>query len=141
MTLLKPGRKATYKLPDGSTYELTVNRDELSGRTLDAEVARRVFGYEVEWRTNARTSETDYVQRTPSGGDWVRVAFYSSSGAAINVQAELERRGWKRIVLPTVQWHSPNNAHVVFEHSDGRVVAASGPVNTALCLAAIKAVT
>jgi hypothetical protein len=116
-----------------------MNGDELSGRALDAEVARRVFGYEVEPRTNARTGEKDYVQRTPSGRDWVRVAFYSVSGAAINVQAELEGRGWKRIVLATVQWHSPNDAHVVLEHADGRRVEAHGPMNTALCLAAIKA--
>jgi hypothetical protein len=25
---------------------------ELSGRALDAEVARRVFGFGIEWRTN-----------------------------------------------------------------------------------------
>jgi hypothetical protein len=40
----------------------------------------------------------------------------------------------------TMQWHSPNDAHVVLEHADGRVVTATGPINTALCLAAIKAV-
>jgi hypothetical protein len=117
-----------------------MNGDALTGRALDAAVARRLFGFEVEWRTHARTGETDYVQRTPSGRDWVRVAFYSSSGAALNIQAELERRGWKRIVLPTVHWHSPNEAHVVLEHPDGRVVEATGPVNTALCLVALKAV-
>ena len=116
-----------------------MNGAELTGRALDAEVARRVFGFEVESRTNARTREIDYVQRTPSGRDWVRVAFYSSGSATINVGVEMANRGWKRIVLPTVQWHAPNEAHVVFEHADGRRVEARGPMNVALCRAALKA--
>ena len=69
-----------------------MNGAELSGRALDAEIARRVFGYEVESRTNARTGEIDFVQQAPSGRDWVRVAFYASSGAAINVGVELQKR-------------------------------------------------
>ncbi len=112
--------------------------DGLAGRALDAEVARRVFGFEVEARTNARTGEIDYVQRTPSGRDWVRVAFYSAGGAAINASVELQERGWKRI-WPAVK--ERGTVTVVLEHADGRVVTATGPENTALCLAALKAVT
>ncbi len=138
MTLLRPGMKATYKLPDGTTYELTVSGDELSGRALDAEVARRVFGYVVEPGVNVRTDEKEYFQRTPSGGGLVRVAFYSAGGAAINVEVELQKRGWKR-VWPAVKERGP--VTVILEHTDGRVVAAHGPENTALCRAALKAVT
>jgi hypothetical protein len=111
--------------------------DELTGRALDAAIARHVFGYEVEPRTNARTREIDYVQRTPSGTDWVRVAFYSGGGAAINLSVELQQRGWKHI-RPAAKARGP--VTVVLEHSSGRVVTATGPENTALCLAALKAV-
>jgi hypothetical protein len=137
VTLLRPGMQARYTLPDGSTYELTVSGDELSGRALDAEIARRVFGHEVEPRTNARTGEKDFVQRTPSGNDWVRCAFYSGGGAAIKVSVELQRLGWKHI-RPVVK--ERGSVTVILEHTDGRVVTATGPENTALCLAALKAV-
>jgi hypothetical protein len=53
-----------------------VNIDALSGRELDAAVAREVFGLKAEPRTNARTHETDYVYEVHPG-QWVRVALYS----------------------------------------------------------------
>ena len=113
-------------------------------RELDAAIARHVFGYEVEPRTNTRTGETDYVQRAPSGQDWVRVAFYSASmGAAINVDVELQKRGWKRVPMPRrlgSQWNEGDGPTVVLEHADGRVVEEFGPVNEAVCRAALKAV-
>ena len=59
---------------------MTPNR--LTGRALDALIAQCLFGREVEPRVNPRTGEQDFVQCTPSGNDWVRVAFYSSSMAA-----------------------------------------------------------
>lgn len=39
--------------------------DTLSGRELDFAVARDVFGYETEARTNTRTGQIDYVCREP----------------------------------------------------------------------------
>ncbi len=42
-----------------------MNVDELSGRALDAEVARRVFGLTFEERTNARTREKDFYEVHP----------------------------------------------------------------------------
>ncbi|HEX9155971.1 MAG TPA: hypothetical protein VF819_10430 [Nitrospira sp.] len=97
--------------------------DQPTGRELDAAIAQHVFGYEVEPRVNARTRETDYVQRTPSGDDWVRVAFYSAGDAAINVAVELQNRGWTRR-MPLVKEHG--EVTVVLEHTDGRTVEAFG---------------
>jgi hypothetical protein len=114
-----------------------VNVDDLSGRELDALVAERLFGLEVEPRTDTRTDEMDAVCRTP-GGEWVRVAFYGITlSASIGVEAELQHRGWKRKASTSrANWNEP----VVLEHSDGRTVEASGPRYEALCRAALKAV-
>jgi hypothetical protein len=109
----------------------------MGNRELDAAIASQLFGHLVEERTNSRTREIDYVQRTPSGTDWVRVSFYSAGGAAINVSVELQKLGWKRI-WPAVK--ERGQVTVILEHADGRVVSATGPENTALCLAALKAV-
>jgi hypothetical protein len=114
-----------------------VNIDDLTGRELDAMVAQRLFGLEVEARTNTRTSEKDVVCRQP-GKQWVRVTFYSRSmGASLNVELAARDRGW--------QWTGPRerttaDVRVVLEHADGRTVEAFGPVNEALCRAALKAV-
>ena len=111
--------------------------DELTGRDLDALVAERLFGLEVEERTNTRTGEKDVVCRAP-GKDWVGVAFYSASmGASLNVQLAVQDRGWNWIG-PRPQ--GTGDIRVVLEHTDGRTVEASGPVNVALCRAALKAV-
>lgn len=68
----------------------------------------------------------------------MRVAYYSETVAAvITVQVELQRRGWRRVT----ERNLPGAPTVVFEHRDGRVVQASGPLNLALCLAALKAVS
>jgi hypothetical protein len=117
-----------------------VNVDTLSGRNLDAMVAQHVFGMLVERRTNSRTGEKDFLYAVHPG-QWVRVPFYTASmGASINVEVEMQKRGWKRIVLANVHRNSPNDAHVVLVHSDGREVLAAGLLNEALCRAALKAV-
>lgn len=109
-----------------------------TSRELDALVAQQVLGLLVEPRRNARTGEQDYVHATPSGRDRVRVAFYTSSmGAAIAVEVELARRGWKRLVPPIKE---RGEVTVVLQHADGRTVEATGPLNEALCRAALKAV-
>ena len=117
-----------------------MNVDTLSGRDLDAMVAQQVFGLLIEPRTNSRTGEKDFVHEVHPG-QWVLVPFYTGSMAAsISVEVALQRRGWKRIILATVQRNAPNDAHVVLVHDDGRKVSAAGLLNEALCRAALRAV-
>ena len=104
-------------------------------------VARHVLGYAVEERINAKTSEKDVISRQPGSKGWVRLAFYGSSmGASLNVEFELQRRGWRRRTTRTV--HEPTAlVEVILEHRDGRTVKAQGEsFNEALCRAALKAV-
>jgi hypothetical protein len=119
-----------------------IDLDSLTARELDAQVAQRVFGLTVEERRNARTGQKDFVHAIRPGSpnqDWVRVAYYSAStGAAINVELALRDRGWTRT---EPQARAVGDVRVVLEHADGRTVEAFGPVNTALCLAALKAVS
>ena len=111
--------------------------DDLRGRELDAAVAQQLFGLEVEARTNTKTGEKDALCRQP-GKQWVPVAFYSSTlSASISVELELRTRGWKR-TLPLVG--APGNVRVALVHTDGRTVEAIGPMNLAICWAALKAV-
>lgn len=74
--------------------------DELNGRALDAQVAQRVFGLQIEPRVNARIGETDYVHPLRPGAspnEWVRIPFYSVSlAAALNLEVALQHRGWRR---------------------------------------------
>lgn len=111
-----------------------MNVDDLTGRALDAAVAERLFGLLVEERADARTGEKDflYVVRPEAPiRAWVRVAFYSGNmGASLEVEFELLNRGWRR-TEPRVS--APGDVRVVLEHSDGRTVEASGPMNVALC--------
>lgn len=98
-----------------------IDSDSLpTGRELDASIARHLFGFEVEERTNTRTRERDFVQRTPSGRDWVRVAFYSRSmGASLEVLAELRKRGWTRVDTlwrEGSRWNEPGDPTVVLQH-------------------------
>lgn len=111
--------------------------DDLSACDLDPVVAERVFGLRVEERVNARTGQRDFVNATPSGRDWVRVAFYSGSmGAALEVEYQLHKRGWRRT---EPRGRATSDVRVVLEHADGRTVEATGPANEALCRAALKA--
>ena len=115
--------------------------DDLADRELDAAVAREVLGLPVEAVTNARTGERDYVYASrPGAPDRVRVPSYTASmGASITVEVELQKRGWKRKEWRGgVHWNEPSYARVILEHTDGRTVEASGPVNEALCRAALK---
>jgi hypothetical protein len=118
-----------------------VKFDELSGRELDTAVARHVFGLEVEERANARTGENDAVCREP-GKDWLRVPNYGSSlASSIKLEVELQQRGWTRKAVPSDSgWDGADVVRVVFEHADGRRVAAVGAPSEALCRAALKAV-
>ncbi len=115
------------------------NPDNLTGRELDMAVAHRVLRYEVEERVNAMTGEKDAVSRQPGQGKaWVRVAFYGESiGASLNVEYELQRRGWKRRATLTAKG-APTV--VILDHRDGRMVKAEGASRgEALCRAALKA--
>ncbi len=117
-----------------------MNVDALSGRELDAAIAREVFGLKVESRTNARTRGLNYVHEVHPG-QWVRVSFYSGSmGASLNVVEELHRRGWEQTDgFAAVHFNGSGDFHVVLKHLDGRVVEVDGPRNVALCRAALKA--
>jgi len=116
--------------------------DNLTGRELDMAVARHVLGYEVEERIDTTTGEKDAVSRQRGHGKgWVRVAFYGTSlGAALNVEYELQHRGWRRRVTGTVK-EPTTPAEVILDHGDGRSVkAVGGSRGEALCRAALKAV-
>jgi hypothetical protein len=117
--------------------------DNLTGRELDIAVARHVLGYEIEERINTTTGEKDAFSQQPGQGKaWVRVAFYGASmGASLNVEYELQHRGWRRRVTGTVK-EPTTLAEVILDHGDGRSVKAVGETRgEALCRAALKAVT
>lgn len=118
-----------------------MNIDELIGRQLDLAVARHVLGHEVEERPNLKTGEMDAVYSTSlrtSNATWVRVPFFSqSSSAALQVELVLQKRGWKR-TEPSAP--AEGDVRVVLRHPDGRAVEAFGPMNVALCRAALRAV-
>lgn len=120
-----------------------MNVDALSGRELDAMVAERLFGLQVEAHANARTGQKDFVYVVRPDApirEWVRVGFYSASMAAsLEVEYELQKRGWKRKYDRVGgEWNEPGEGRVVLEHADGRTVELVGPVNAALCRAALK---
>jgi hypothetical protein len=117
-----------------------MNPDNLSGRALDAAVARYVFGLEVEGRTNARTGDRDWVCREPES-DWNRVAFYGSLGASIKLELRLADLSWK--VKPSPFGWTPDASGVALVTllNGGRQVDTSGGTfEEALCRAAIKAI-
>jgi hypothetical protein len=116
--------------------------DNLTGRELDMAVAKHVLGYEVEERINPTTGEKDAFSRQPGHGTgWVRVAFYGASiGASLNVEYELQHRGWRRRVTGIVTEPTTLD-EVILDHGDGRSVKAVGESRgEALCRAALKAV-
>jgi hypothetical protein len=117
------------------------NADDLSGRALDAAIARVVFELEVEERTNTRTRVQDWVCREP-GKQWLRIPYYSASlTASVRVELELQKRGWKRQEVRTgSHWNEPGGVRVILEHTDGRTVGAFGHPDEALCRAALTAV-
>ena len=116
----------------------------LSGRELDVAIARQVFGLQVEELAIARTGQKDFVyalRPEAPNGEWVRVPFYSISlAASIQVELELQKRGWKRHeVQAGSHWKEPGGLRVILEHADGRTVGAFGSENEALCRAALEA--
>lgn len=120
-----------------------MNIDQASGRSLDALVARNVFGLLVEPMTNAKTREPDPVCRLPSG-DWVTVPYYSSLVlGADEVVAKLQNLGWRVMSERRGDLRgAPPDLQIMLAHSDGRMVKAYGrSFSQALCRAALKAVT
>src|SRR5262245_11385832 len=116
--------------------------DALTARELDGAIAARVFGFTVEPRVNGRTRQPDVVQQLPSG-DFVQVAYCSSSGSAARTLAlKLQDLGWTRKdgLLSGSQWSAAADPRVILEHRDGRVVEATGRTATeAIARAAVKA--
>lgn len=114
--------------------------DELTGRELDAAVAQRVFGLQVDKRTNPLTGEPEYVHPLRPGAppeEWIRIPFYSVSlAAAINLEVELQRRGWRRVDSNV---KDTGDIRVILQHTDGRRVNGFGRAPVALCRAALKA--
>jgi len=116
-----------------------LNIDELNGRQLDLAVARHVFGHQVEEHPNIRTGEMDAVYSPSlriSNATWVRVPQYSQTHSR-QVEMELQKQGWTR---KDERAGTGDVGRVVLEHPDGRTVEALGPVNEAICRAALKAV-
>jgi hypothetical protein len=114
-----------------------LNLETLNGRELDMAVARHVFGRDVTERVNSRTKEKNVVYRV-SELAWVRVPEYSRSlTASIEVENKLADLGWRRHVPPAGLHQGTSGVKLV--HRDGRRVEASGPFQTALCRAAVKA--
>jgi hypothetical protein len=118
-----------------------VNIDELRGRELDAEVARRVMRLTVMQRANA-DGGVEYVYDGPSGQP-LRVPLYCASPAACaQIEATLKTRGWKRTVrsadehpghgmLTTVEYENPDR--------EQQVEAVGASFEEAVCRAALKA--
>ena len=115
--------------------------DELPERQLDREVARRVLGLAVEPRTNSRTGEQDFVYAVGPEA-WVRVPSYTAGmHGALAIDGALAQRRWRRTEPRDLHPAPPGDVRVVYEHSDGRRVEATGWLNLALCRAALKAVS
>lgn len=115
-----------------------MNIDNLTGPALDAAIAERLFGLEVEERTNVKTRKHYWACRK-SGSDWTLPAYFSRRmGPLLAVEYELHKRGWTRTEPHD---RATGNVRIVLEHTDGRTVEAFGRVNEALCRAALKAVT
>jgi hypothetical protein len=120
-----------------------MNIDDVSGRSLDALVARHVFGLLVEPAVNAKSSTPDALYRL-SSGEWVRVPLYSSLVlGADEVVARLQDLGWK--VMGERRAHlrgASADPQILLAHSDGRIVAATGrSFSEAVCRAGLKAVS
>ena len=115
---------------------------ELSGRELDAEVARRVFGFEVEQRTGKVTGLPNFVYRVGGNDAWFLVPGYSWSTAAhITLANELNNRGWHHVPSVGGHEHAPGiEGTVTLKHTDGRLVEATGRLREAFCRAALHAV-
>ena len=74
-----------------------------------------------------------------SNATWVRVPLYSQTPSALaQVEVELQKRGWKRMDARAAP---ESEMRVILEHADGRTVEAIGPVNEAICRAALRAMT
>jgi hypothetical protein len=100
-------------------------------------VARHVFGRIVEEQIDSRTKEKDVVYRVSEHG-WVRVPEYSRTlTASIELENKLADLGWRRHVPPAGLHQGVMGVTLV--HRDGSRVEASGPFQTALCRAAVKA--
>ena len=120
-----------------------MNIDEASGRSLDALVARHVFGLLVEPVVNARTREPEALYRLPSG-DWVRVPYYSSLIlGADEVVARLQDLGWRVMGERRATLRGASaDPQILLAHTDGRIVSATGrSFSEAMCRAGLKAVS
>ena len=120
--------------------------DSLCGRELDALVAQCLFGLEVRRRPDRATGEQEIFYNATSRAlspPLIRVPEYCGcASASTAVENKLQDWGWRRH-SPPPGWR-PKSTHavlVVLEHRDKRRVQAMGPFETALCRAALKAVS
>jgi len=117
-----------------------VNPDDLSGRPLDAAIARHVFGLEIEERTNTKTGAKDWVCREP-GKQWLVVSFYGSLAASVKLNVELQRLGWQVKASPFGRRPDPAGTYLVtLVNGEQQVDAAGRSYEEALGRAALKAV-
>lgn len=121
-----------------------MNVDELTGRELDAWVAKNVMGLAVMRWTNH--PEHDPVIVRGNNEDWPKVSHYSTDPAAfMQVQAEMHRRGYWMCATspfaPEGQWLVGFTPHGVSGWGWWPDFRASGPsLAHAGCLAAAKMV-
>ncbi len=118
-----------------------VSIDELSGRVLDAALARHLFGFQVEARCNARTGELYYVERR-EGEDWSRVPCFSAAGSywALAVEFKLSDFGWHLTPASEARRQATGHVRFVLERDGARVEGTAGTFEAALCVAALRAV-
>ena len=117
--------------------------DTLSGRALDAALAQRLFGYEIEERTNTLTHKPEILRRLDNN-QWVIVSYYSTRmSAGLEVGERLRRLGWTLNEASSNRRPDAAGLHrVALDGPQGLRVSASAETwELALARAALKAVT
>ena len=117
--------------------------DTLSGRALDAAVAQRPFGFQVEPRINSRTHKPEILRRLDNGEFVVLPYFSTRMSAGLEVGERVRRLGWTLNEASSNQ--RPDAAglyRLTLNGPNGQRVAASGQTwELALARAALKALT
>lgn len=120
--------------------------EQLTGRELDAEVERRVFGRNAVMLSVHQTEEGDEVVRLDADGDvptWAVLErdtlhplprLSTDIGAAFEVVEEMRRRGW-RFQLTEL----PDDWEALFSKGTQDVIWNDTEVATSICKAALLA--
>jgi hypothetical protein len=117
-----------------------VSIEALSGRILDAAIARHLLGYQVEARLNAHAGALDYVERR-EGEDWSRVPCFSEAGNywSLAVEFKLSDFGWHLTPASKARRQTTGSVRVVLERDGSQVEGTASTFEAALCVAASHA--